>query len=123
MDNDYSQRQLRAGELIKKALVEIFLKGQVLDATVPENSLTISRVTMTPDLRYATIYFIPFGQNIDSKVLLEGLVNMTHLLRKMLAKKVNLKFLPELIFKLDNSMYKAREIDEALKNIEYSTEC
>lgn len=100
-----SQRQLKVGELIRHALSEIFTRG--------ENSLTVPEVRMTPDLKLATVYVFPLGGEGASEAVAH-LDKHKRFLRGEVAKRVSMKFMPELRFKIDTSIETSRRIDELL---------
>ncbi len=100
-----SQRQLKVGELIRHALSEIFTRG--------ENSLTVPEVRMTPDLKLATVYVFPLGGEGASEAVAH-LDKHKRFLRGEVAKRVSMKFMPELRFKIDTSIETSQRIDELL---------
>ena len=63
-----SQRQLRAGELIRHALAEILTRGEVHDPVIENHVITVPEVRVTPDLRLATVYVMPLGGRDESEV-------------------------------------------------------
>jgi ribosome-binding factor A len=112
--NGPSQRQLRVGETIKRALSETF-RTKIYEQFLDDSSIIISEVRMTPDLRFAYVYvFFLFNENIDKKVFLENLNAIIPKVKNILAKQVKLRYLPELKFVLDNSFDEASKINQIL---------
>ena len=96
------QRQLRVGELIRRTLSEVLLRGDVHDPDLNRMSITVGEVRVTTDLRVATIYVLPLGgQGKDEVVKL--LARNKGELRRIIGKKLTLKFAPELRFQLDET--------------------
>jgi ribosome-binding factor A len=108
-----SQRQLKVGELIRHALADIFSRGEILDDVLARHSLTVPEVRMTPDLKLATAYVITLGGGEASEAV-EHLNKHKRFLRGEVAKRVNMKFMPELRFKVDTSFEASARIDELL---------
>ncbi len=108
-----SQRQLKVGELIRHALSEIFTRGEIVDEVLSRYSLTVPEVRMTPDLKLATAYVFPLGGEGASEVVAH-LEKHKRFLRGEVAKRISMKFMPELRFKVDTSFESSRRIDELL---------
>jgi ribosome-binding factor A len=108
-----SQRQLKVGELIRHALAEIFSRGEIVDEVLARHSLTVPEVRMTPDLKLATAYVITLGGGEASEAV-EHLNKNKRYLRGEVAKRVNMKFMPEIRFKVDTSFEASARIDELL---------
>ena len=108
-----TQRQLKVGELIRHALSEIFTRGEIVDEVLNRYSLTVPEVRMTPDLKLATAYVFPLGGEGAAEVVAQ-LGKHKRFLRGEVAKRVNMKFMPELRFKIDTSFESSRRIDELL---------
>ena len=118
----YSQRQLRVGELIKQGLGEIFIRNEAKILALNTNVITVTEVKMTPDLKSARVYVIPLG-GIESKKTVSILTEFSHLVRKALSKKLDIKFLPRLAFVEDNSFEYAEKIERLINiNKENETE-
>ena len=97
-----SQRQLRVGELIRRTLSEVLARGDVHDPDLNRLSITVGEVRTTPDLRVATAFVLPLGGKGQDEVL--GLLARNKAeLRRLVAKKLTLKFSPELRFRLDET--------------------
>jgi ribosome-binding factor A len=112
-----SQRALRAGELIRHALAEIFSRGDVHDPVIEAHLITVPEVRMSPDLRQATIYVMPLGGR-DAKPVLAALERNKRYLRGEIARRVNLKFAPEIRFRLDERFDEAERIEKLLRTSE-----
>lgn len=112
-----SQRQLKVGELIRHALAEIFSRGDVTDDVLARQPLTVPEVRMSPDLKLATCFVMPLGGGEASEVV-KHLEMHKRYLRGEVAKRVNLKFMPELRFKLDTSFEASARIDALLNSPE-----
>ena len=108
-----SQRQLKVGELIRHALADIFFRGDIVDEVLSRHSLTVPEVRMTPDLKLATAYILPLGGG-DAAEAVAHLDKHKRFLRGEVAKRVSLKFMPELRFKVDTTFESSRRIDELL---------
>lgn len=110
-----SQRQLRVGEVIRKALAEIFMKVDIQDDDLKGVIVIVSEVTVSPDVRNATAYISAIGQKPQDAVV-AALNRHTKFVRGELAPKVDLKYMPQLTFVLDPSFKNAERIDEVLKS-------
>jgi ribosome-binding factor A len=108
-----SQRQLKVGELIRHALSDIFSRGEVMDEVLARHSLTVPEVRMTPDLKLATAYVITLGGG-EASAAVEHLNKHKRFLRGEVAKRVSMKFMPEIRFKVDTSFEASARIDELL---------
>jgi ribosome-binding factor A len=108
-----SQRQLKVGELIRHALAEIFARGEIADPALAKHSLTVSEVRMSPDLKLATVYVLPLGGGEADEAVVQ-LEKHKRYLRGALAKRVSMKFMPELRFMVDTSFAASARIDALL---------
>ena len=109
-----SQRQLRVGEMIKQSLSMIFLKEETKISNLDTNKITVTEVRMSPDLKTARAYVLPLGGKNANEVV-EILKEFSFIIRKVLSKKVELKFLPKLIFVKDESFDYAEKIENLIK--------
>ena len=109
-----SQRALRVGELIRHAMAEMLARGEVHDPVIEGHLITIPEVRMTADLRLATIYVMPLGGR-DVQEVLEALENNKHYLRGKIARRVNLKFSPDIRFHRDERFEEAERIEKLLQ--------
>ncbi len=108
-----SQRQLRVGELIRHALAEMLTRGDVHDKVIETHLITVPEVRMTGDLRLATIYIMPLGGR-DANAVVEALNRNKRFLRGEIAHHINLKFAPEIRFRLDERFEEAERIEKLL---------
>ena len=93
-----SQRQLRVGEMIKQSLSMIFLRNEAKVPNLETNTITVTEVRMSQDLKIAKAYVLPLGgKNADE--VINRLKEYSYLIRKILSKKVIIKFLPKLLFR------------------------
>ena len=113
-NSGYSQRQLRVGELVKQNLGEIFIRNEAKIPSINTKLITVTEVRMTPDLKTARAYVIPLG-GIDMTETVSILTEYSHLVRKALSKKLDIKFLPKLSFVEDNSFEYAEKIERLIK--------
>lgn len=112
-----SQRQLRVGELIRHELAAMLARGDVHDPVIEGHLITIPEVRMSPDLRLATIYVMPLGGKDEAEVV-EALNRNRKFLRGELAHRVNLKFAPDIRFRLDERFDEAERIEKLLRTPE-----
>src|ERR1700741_982195 len=105
-----SQRQLRAGELIRHALVEILREEDFSDAALESVSVTVTEVRMSPDLRHATVFVEPLGGGRAGEGV-EGLNRHAKFLRGRLGRGIDMKFTPDLKFLHDESFNEAQRMD------------
>ena len=118
----YSQRQLRVGELIKQKLGEIFIRNEAKILALDTSVITVTEVKITADLKSARVYVIPLGGH-DTKEIVSILTEYSHLVRKALSKKLDIKFLPRLAFVEDNSFEYAEKIERLINlNKKYDAE-
>ena len=97
-----SQRQLRVGELIRRALSEILMQGIIHDPDLNRISVTVSEVTASPDLKIATAYVCPLGGE-GGEDLIALLAKNKSEIRRSISKKLTLKYTPDLRFRLDET--------------------
>ena len=109
-----SQRQLRVGEMIKQSLSMIFLRNEAKVPNLETNTITVTEVRMSQDLKIAKAYVLPLGGK-DADKSIEKLKEYSFLIRKILSQKVIMKFLPKLLFKKDESFEYAEKIENLIK--------
>jgi len=97
-----SQRQLRVGETIRRALSDVLARGDVHDPDLNRMSITVGEVRTSPDLRVATAYVLPLGGKGQDEVL-KLLARNKGELRRAISKKLALKYAPDLRFRLDET--------------------
>ena len=110
----YSQRQLRVGELVKQNIGEIFIRNEAKIPSINCKLITVTEVRMTPDLKTARAYVIPLG-GINTQETVRILTENSHLVRRALSKRLDIKFLPKLTFVEDNSFEYAEKIEKIIK--------
>ena len=108
-----TQRQLRVGEMIKQALGMLFIRDEA-KLPLSTKEITVTEVRMTADLKTARVYVIPLG-GVDTKETVKILTEYSHLVRKALSKRLDIKFLPKLTFVEDNSFEYAEKIEKIIK--------
>ena len=109
-----SQRQLRVGETIRHAVADILVHARVHDADLEGHVVTVPEVRMSPDLKLATIYVMPLGGR-DTDVVIAALERNKKFLRGEVARRVNLKFAPDIRFRIDDRFDEADRIEKLLK--------
>ena len=109
-----TQRQLRVGEMIKQALSMMFLKEEAKISDLDTKSITVTEVRMSPDLKTAKIFVIPLGGKDKEKVI-EKLKEFSFVIRKVLSKKIMVKFMPKLFFVNDDSFDYAEKIENLIR--------
>ena len=112
-----SQRQLRVGELVRHALAEMLTRGEVHDPVIEKHLVTVPEVRMTADLRLATVYVMPLGGR-DAEEVVAALERHKKFLRAELAHRINLKFAPDIRFRVDERFAEADRIEKLLHSPE-----
>jgi ribosome-binding factor A len=110
-----TQRSLRAGEVVRHALAEILARGEIHDPVIAAHRITVPEVRMSPDLRTAIIYILPLGGQ-DAAVVLAALERNKRFLRGEIARRVNLKFAPDIRFRIDQRFDEAERIERLLRS-------
>ena len=109
-----SQRQLRVGEAVRHAVADILLHGSAHDPDLEGHIITVPEVRMSPDLKLATIYVMPLGGR-DTEIVLAALDRNKKFLRGEIARRVNLKFAPDIRFRVDDRFDEAERIEKLLR--------
>mgnify|MGYP001262353469 FL=1 len=109
-----SQRQLRVGEMIKQSLGMIFVKNEAKVPKLETNSITVTEVKMSQDLKIAKAYVLPLG-GINAEEKIKTLKENSFLIRKALSKKIIMKYLPKILFAKDESFEYAEKIENLIK--------
>tara|TARA_Y100000590_G_C15597124_1_gene968486 strand:- start:237 stop:602 length:366 start_codon:yes stop_codon:yes gene_type:complete len=109
-----TQRQLRVGEMVKQALSMMFLKEEAKISDLDTKSITVTEVRMSPDLKTAKIFVIPLGGK-DTEKVIEKLKEFSFVIRKVLSKKIMVKFMPKLFFVNDDSFDYAEKIENLIR--------
>ena len=109
-----SQRQLRVGEAVRHAVADILIHGDVHDPELEGHTITVPEVRMSPDLKLATIYVMPLGGR-DTEIVVAALERNKKFLRGEVARRVNLKFAPDIRFRVDERFDEAERIEKLLR--------
>ncbi len=112
-----SQRMLRAGELIRHALAQVIQRGDIGDPEIDRLVPTIAEVQVSPDLKIATAYVrsLIIGKEQET---VDVLNRNRKFIRGLLAPKLDMKFMPEVRFRIDTSLEYANKVDEILRKPE-----
>jgi ribosome-binding factor A len=110
-----SQRQQRVAEIVRHALAEVLSRGDIQDPVLTGHVITVPEVRMSPDLKLATAYIMPLGGR-DEKPVIAALDRNKKLLRQEVARRVDLKFAPDLRFRRDETFDEASRIDALLRS-------
>ena len=109
-----SQRQLRVGEMIKQALGMIFLRDEAKIGTFDTKEITVTEVRMSQDLKIAKAFVLPLGGK-NAQEIVDKLKEFSFVIRKVLSKKITMKYLPKLLFVKDESFDYAEKIENLIK--------
>ena len=110
-----SQRMLRAGELIRHALAEVFMRGETHDPEFDKVGVSVVEVQMSPDLKMATAYVRPLIMGQEKKLLYACTRNQRYI-RGLIAPKLEMKYMPQIRFRVDTALDYAAKIDDLLKS-------
>ena len=112
-----SQRQLRVGEIVRHAVADILSQGSVHDPDLEGHIVTVPEVRMSPDLKLATVYVMPLAGR-DTDDVIAAFERNKKFLRGEVAHQINLKFAPDLRFRVDDRFEEAARIDKLLRSPE-----
>ena len=113
-----SQRQLRVGEQVRHALVDVLQRGEIRDELLERTVISVSEVRMSPDLKIATAFVSPLG-DVDGQAVVKALAKNARFIRGRTARSLRqMKYMPEFRFRLDTSFDNFRRIDELLHSPE-----
>ena len=113
-----SQRQLRVGEEIRHVLSQVLARGDLNDPALSGRSITVTEVQLSPDLRHATAFVMPLGEELTPEsraALFEGLGRSAPHLRRKVNEAAYLKNSPKLTFELDPTFAAAEHVEEVLR--------
>ncbi len=113
--SEQGQRQLRVGEMLRKALSDVLIRAPVEDPDLSGVTVTVSQVTVSPDLRHATAFIMPLGGSEQNRVV-AALERHRKFVRGELAKRVTLKYMPTMTFELDETFDEAERIERLLRS-------
>ena len=111
-----SQRQLRVGETLRHALSQILMREDFFEPDLANVSITISEISVSPDLSNARVYTMPLG-GINVDVILPALNRLAPVIQSLVAKKVHLRRTPRLRFLLDNSFENVARMNQIFHQI------
>ena len=114
-NNGPTQRQLRVGEMLRHALAEILVRGDIRDPDLEGTSVTVTQVKPSGDMRHATVFVEPLG-GANAKAIVGALNRHKAFLRGEMGRTIELKFTPELRFVEDESFAEAQKIEDILKS-------
>jgi ribosome-binding factor A len=109
-----SQRQLRVGEAVRHAVADILAHDRIHDADLEGHIITVPEVRMSPDLKLANVYVMPLGGR-DTDIVIAALERNKKFLRGEVARRVNLKFAPDVRFRVDERFDEAERIEKLLR--------
>ncbi len=109
-----TQRQLKVGEMIKQALGMIFLRDEAKLPNLETREITVTEVRMSQDLKIAKAFVLPLGGK-NAQEVIDKLKEFSFVVRKVLSKKITIKFLPKLLFVKDESFDYAEKIENLIK--------
>ena len=115
--SDISTRQLKVGDLIKLALIDVLRKGKVKDPRLFDANVTVTEVKVSADLQIANCYIMPFTSKLSEAELIDAFEQSRFQLRGLVTKIVKLKFSPELRFFYDRGLANAHNIDDLLNKV------
>lgn len=110
-----TQRQLRAGELTRHALVEVMREEEIADPAMAGVSVTVTEVRMSPDLRHAVVFVEPLGGGHAAEVV-DALNRHARFLRGRLGRHIDMKFTPDLKFLHDESFDEAQRMSRLFQD-------
>ncbi|MFK5997272.1 MAG: 30S ribosome-binding factor RbfA [Rhodobacterales bacterium] len=113
-----SQRQLRVGEMLRRAISEILARGDIHDPDLANSSVTVAEVRTSPDLKNATVYVYPLG-GANAENVVAALNKSSGEVRRSLNKNISLKYSPKIKFLLDTTFDQMEETRRLLnqKNV------
>jgi ribosome-binding factor A len=115
-----SQRQLRVGEIVRHALTQLLQRGEIPDPLIEKTVLSISEVSMSPDLKKATAFVSPLGEKNAAPVIKALNVNAKLVRGRLTPALRQMKYMPSIYFQLDTSFDNYEKIDQLLKAPEVS---
>ncbi|MDD2869421.1 MAG: 30S ribosome-binding factor RbfA [Neomegalonema sp.] len=110
-----SQRQLRVGEIVRRALADVFARGDLHDPDLTRRNITFTEVRPSPDLKNATVFVAPLGGK-DEEGALKALRRNSGEIRRALARNVQLKYAPDVKFVIDKTFDRMQEADRLFQN-------
>lgn len=114
-DQGKSVRLLRVAEQIRHSLAELLMRGEIHDDVLSAHVVSVTEVRVSPDLRHATVFVKTLGSKEEDAVLL-ALRRNGRYMRGHVARAINTKYTPDLVFRLDESFDEASRIDALLRS-------
>jgi len=114
-EKEQSQRQLKVSQVINSSLVECLRKGGKLSPLLDGCPLSITKVTVSPDLRVANCFFLPFNTKLTADEILDALEESRYIIRGYITSQVHLKYSPEIRFYYDAGFDNADQVEALLK--------
>ena len=111
-----SQRQLRVGEELRHLISNALLRETFYDQIIENNTITITEVNVSPDLKNAKVYIMPLGGENKLEVL-DSLNKSNGRIKKLISSNINLRQIPKLQFKIDETFEYAKKIENILQKI------
>ena len=111
-----SQRQLRVGEELRHLISNALLRETFYDQIIENNTITVTEVNVSPDLKNARVYIMPLGGENKLEVL-DSLNKSNGRIKKLISSNINLRQIPKLQFKIDETFEYAKDIENILQNI------
>ena len=111
-----SQRQLRVGEELRHLISNALLRETFYDQIIENNNITITEVNVSPDLKNAKVYIMPLGGENKFEVL-DSLNKANGRIKKLISNNINLRQIPKLQFRIDETFEYAKNIENILQNI------
>jgi len=112
-----TQRQLKIGEEIRHVISGIFMRGELYDKDLAGAAITVSEVRISPDLKNANVYVMPLG-GLNKQNIMAALERSASYVRKVVSETMNLRYIPRIVFHLDNSFEEAERINNLLNKPE-----
>ncbi len=110
-----SNRQLRVAELVRRSISDILAKNELYEDALTNVPITVSEVRCSGDLKLAKVFVLPLGGK-NAKTVVESLIKQKSTIRKILGKSLNLKFVPDIRFIVDESFDKMDQTTKLLQN-------
>lgn len=114
-------RTRRVGEEIRKIISKMLYEGQIKDTKVKSSKslISVTGVDVVRDLRYAYVYISVLGKDADN--VIEGLKNAAGYVRKEVGRELNIRYTPEIVFRLDDSIEKGAYMTELIRKVNPTT--
>ena len=114
---EQSPRQQKVSHLINTAIMDYLRKGSILDVRLIGCPMTITKVTISADLKIANCFFLPFNTTHSAEEILLALEESKHVIRRFITTEINMKFSPEIRFYIDKGFENSIMVDKLLDNM------